>query len=423
MMRNIFLLIAVCTAIVSAQSPNNAYNLSRQRLAMKDTAGYFYLAEQAYQLAPFNLEFTVNYARACVVVGRQIRALNLLQTIADMGFDFGLDSDSSFMPLWKQSKFKQLVQKAKSGTTKIASNYVFSLQESDLIPEGITYDPRQQKFFVSSIYKRKVLAVNTDGTASDFVGEAQYGLFSTVGLKVDAARNHLWVLGIINKPKPRTFTKEELGTSAVYQFDLETKTLINKYTMSDTLQHLFNDLVIVNGSVYFTDSRQRCVYKVNPATKTIDSFYGNPWLYFPNGITASADQQYLFIASWAGILRLSLADTTALILQSKVVTTLSGIDGLYFYENSLIAVQNSAGPQSRIMKFELSKKMDEVTNATVLESQNPLYNIPTTGTIIDDELYFIANSQLQNFDEQGNIFPSDKMQPTYILKVKLNPKE
>jgi hypothetical protein len=106
-------------------------------------------------------------------------------------------------------------------------------------------------------------------------------------------------------------------------------------------------------------------------------------------------------------------------LQNKPNTTLTGIDGLYLYENSLIAVQNGAGPQSRIVKFELNKAMDAVTKTTVLESQNPLYNVPTTGTIVDDEFFFIANSQLQNFDAQGNIFPPEKMQPTYILKLKL----
>ena len=201
-MKRIVLLIVTCSVIVSAQNPFEAFSLSKQRLMEKDTAGYFYLAEQAYTLAPFSLEFTVNYAKACVTVGKQIRATNLLEGVATIGFDFGFESDTAFAPLWKQSKFKQIVSKAKQSSKLTASNYAFSLKEKDLIPEGITYDPRQQKFYVSSIYKRKIVGINLDGTSFDFAGEAQDGLYSTLGMKVDAARNHLWVMGVLNTPRP-----------------------------------------------------------------------------------------------------------------------------------------------------------------------------------------------------------------------------
>ncbi len=423
MVRRIILFLFLFTALVSAQNPFEAYYLSKQRLQEKDTAGYFYLAEQAYTLAPFNLEFTVNYARACVVVGRQIRATNLLQSVADIGFDYSLDKDTTFAPLWKQSKFKQIVSKMKMSSKLTASNYAFSLKEKDLIPEGMTYDPRQQKFYVSSIYKRKIVGINLDGTSFDFTGEAQDGLYSTLGMKVDAARNHLWVMGVLNTPKAKVMNASDFGKAAVFQYDLETRKLLKKYTLNDTLKHLFNDLVIVNGSVYLTDSENGAVYRIDKESGSFTPFYQWDWLFYPNGITVSQDQQYLFIAHWAGISRVSLADTQMVMLQCKPNTTLTGVDGLYSYENNLIAVQNAAGPQSRIMLFELNKTMDAVAKSTVLESQNPLYNIPTTGAVVDDEFFFIANSQLQNFDAQGNIFPPEKMQPTYILKLKLNAKE
>lgn len=419
-MRTILLFLTVATVFVSAQNPFEAYYLSRQRLQERDTAGYFYLAEQAYTLAPFSLEFTLNYARACVAVGKQIRATGLLQSIVDIGFDYDVENDSTFQPLWRQSKFRQLAAKAKKNSSVTASNYAFSLREKDVIPEGITYDPRQQKFYVSSIYKRKIIGINLDGTTFDFVGEAQDGLYSTLGMKVDAARNQLWVLGVMNTPRPRIMNQKEFGKSAVFQYDLGTRQLVRKYEVNDTLDHLFNDLVISGGSAFVTDSETESIYRIDLERHTIELFYHWDWMFYPNGITVSPDQQYLFVAHWAGISRISIADTQSVMLEIKPNTTLTGIDGLSFYNNSLIAVQNSAGPQSRIMQFDLNKQLTAVTKATVLESQNPLYNVPTTGTIVNDEFYFIANSQLQNFDAQGSIFPPEKMQPTYILKLKLN---
>ena len=115
-----------------------------------------------------------------------------------------------------------------------------------------------------------------------------------------------------------------------------------------------------------------------------------------------------------------IADTQHIQLQTKAKTTLSGIDGLYFYNNNLIAIQNGVGPQSRVVRFELNKEMNSVVRATILESGNPLFNIPTTGVIVNDELYFIANSQLRSFTADGTIYSDDKLQPTIILKLPLS---
>ncbi|MFA6469650.1 MAG: hypothetical protein WCW35_12185 [Bacteroidota bacterium] len=419
-MRTLFFLLISVSALLPAQNPFEAYTLSKQRLVEKDTAGYFYLAEQAYTLAPYNLEISLNYARACVTMGRHIRASNLLQYIADIGFDYSVESDSSFAPLWKQSRFKQIVSKAKEKSTLTASNFAFAVKEKDFIPGGIAYDLRQQKFYIGSMYKRKIVGVQLDGTVFDFIGESQDGLFSPQSIKIDAARNHLWVAGTLGTPRAKTMNENEAGRSAVFHFDLGNRQLIKKYILTDTVKHRFNDLVLSGGSVYVTDGESSTIYVINKEAQTIAPLYRWEWMLFPKGITVSSDQKYLFVAHWAGIGRISLADTQAMNLQVKPTTTLTGVDGLAFYENTLIAVQNAAGPQSRVMKFELSKQMDAVIKATVLESQNPLYNIPTTGTIVDDEFYLIANSQLKNFDAQGTIFPQEKLQPTYILKLKLN---
>src|SRR5262245_28904920 len=68
----------------------------------------------------------------------------------------------------------------------------FVLQDRELIPEGIAYDPSSRTFFVGSTYERKIVAVDADGRARDFTSEKQDGLWGLVGMKVDAPRRLLW---------------------------------------------------------------------------------------------------------------------------------------------------------------------------------------------------------------------------------------
>src|SRR4051812_9537514 len=60
----------------------------------------------------------------------------------------------------------------------------FTINEKDLIPEGIAYDPAQKEFYVGSILKRKIVRIDSSGRASDFTSEGQDGLFKVLGMTV-----------------------------------------------------------------------------------------------------------------------------------------------------------------------------------------------------------------------------------------------
>ncbi len=139
---------------------------------------------------------------------------------------------------------------------------------------------------------------------------------------------------------------------------------------------------------------------------------------YPNGIALSKDENKLYVANLNGI---SIIDTktgkTAPLAHNESIA-LAGIDGLYFYQNSLLAIQNFESP-NRVVRFELNETGDRIDRAVVLESNHPLYNIPTTGVLDGKHFYYIANSQLRSYDQNGKIFPADKLQSVKILKLKL----
>jgi hypothetical protein len=82
-------------------------------------------------------------------------------------------------------------------------------------------------------------------------------------------------------------------------------------------------------------------------------------------------------------------------------------------------VQNFSGDPLRVVRFQLGGGGERVESARVLEANNPLFNIPTTGAVAGSSFYFIANSQLRSFDPQGDILPHDKLSDVVILRTKL----
>ena len=84
-------------------------------------------------------------------------------------------------------------------------------------------------FFVSSVHKRKILSVDHKGVTKTFATRQQ-GLWSVLGMKVDAVRRHLWVTSSAF-PQMENFKKEEEGSSGVFKFDLRSGRLIKRYLL------------------------------------------------------------------------------------------------------------------------------------------------------------------------------------------------
>jgi hypothetical protein len=194
--------------------------------------------------------------------------------------------------------------------------------------------------------------------------------------------------------------------------------LIKKYPFFEKdKQHGFNDLAIArNGDVYITDSSDGSVYKIAASKDSLEILIPSRTLNFPNGIALSADDRLLYVADVSGVTVLYLFSGKQQKIKNDANVALSGIDGMVFYKNSLIVVGGVLGVD-RIVRLFLSDGGKSVIRAKVLEANHPLFNLPTTGVMADSSLYYIANSQLRSFDEKGNIFPCEKLQDSFILKV------
>ncbi len=98
--------------------------------------------------------------------------------------------------------------------------------------------------------------------------------------------------------------------------------------------------------------------------------------------------------------------------------TLAGIDGLYWYKDSLLGVEYGNGSY-RVARWQLSPDGRKVTAEEVMEYRTPLVKFPTTGAILNGKFYFIANTGIGNYKDDKIVDPT-KLEPIHIAVVKLD---
>ena len=297
----------------------------------------------------------------------------------------------------------------------------FKIADPELIPEGITYDPLTKTFFVGSTFKRKIVAIDTSGKARDFTTEAQDGLFGIVGLRVDPKRRTLWAISSNagGTMPARGLDKSCLGCSTVTSYNIDTGTLLRKYELPNKpAVHFLNDLAVApNGDVFVTDTMSGNLYRIGLGDDALAAFVDLGAKTYPNGIDFAEDGRTLFVATALGLRRVNTADRTVTPIRMDAEKPPT-IDGLYFDRGTLVAIQPFE-PNRKVVRYVLDG--DNVAKVEVIEAEHPLMKQPTTGVIVGNDFYYIANAQLQVFRAmyKDGAYDKSALAEVVVLKVAL----
>lgn len=71
-----------------------------------------------------------------------------------------------------------------------------------------------------------------------------------------------------------------------------------------------------------------------------------------------------------------------------------------------------------IARYYLNEDSNEIESREILEANNPILDVPTTGVLVGDELYYVANCPSFHFHEDGSLVP-DELNDVTILKARL----
>lgn len=300
--------------------------------------------------------------------------------------------------------------------TENASTVAFFIDEKDLLPESVAYDVKDQSFYVGSTRKGKVVRVDENGNASDFIAPRQDGLWMVIGIKINAMRRILWVCSFDGE-NLEGYKPGDTRAAGVFAFNLDTGKLVRKWTLEKPGEvHAFNDLALTRGNdAYVTHMfDDAAIYWISDKTQELEVLARPAGLKDPNGITLTPNEATLFVAGADGIYVVDRGTGASRPLQAAADDPLASIDGLHYYRGSLIAVHPTS-----VRRHRLDGANTRVVSTEVLEADHPLFDNPASGVVVGDAYFYVANGQFGAVQKDGSLPPLDQLNEPAILKLRL----
>jgi len=404
-----FLPLIVCASVETArgQQPEEIKGAPAEPADAAEVRAQIASVEKLKNVLPDRGAALFFLAAAKQHLGETLDALKLLKECVALRQGFDPSGEPAFRGLKDTKEFQDLVETVHREYPMVAKARVaFVTEEKDLVPEGLAFDEKQNVFYLSSLNRRKIVKISQDGVFTDFVPAGRDRLLPVLGIRLDPTDGTVWA---------NCFT--ERGATELVHYDTS-GVLLGRYEPKDALKHGFNDLVLrKNGDVLVTDSLNNSVMRFDRKTNTFAPISLHREIVYPNGIALADDDKQLFVADALGVVRVDLATGASADVNPGAHSTLAGFDGMYWYKGALVGVQNGIGAP-RVAAFRLASDGLSVKQTTVLENHSAQTTLPTTGAIRGNDFYFIANSQIDNMNDD-RVLDSTRLERVRIAMVHL----
>ncbi len=348
-------------------------------------------------------------AEAEAEAGNRPAAIAALKQVVDGKLGFVVMPDSQLAQLAGDAHFYELAEQLERdfGYTCVG-RLEATIDLAGLVSEGIAADRVTGSLYVGDMAGKRILRVRQGESPQLF---ALTGDLRPIGMKVDPSGAFLWVAATT------AFVAADVPKSAILAFDLRTGALARTYSSGELKS--VNDLAFApNGHLYVTDSLGGSLFRLRGDTGKIERVTPAGKMGYPNGVAAGPDPGFVFVAQGIALRRIDTTTGEITTVSQPAGLALLSIDGLYWYDGSLVAVQNGGGP-GRILRLNVSNDGSQIVSYDVLEAGHPQFDTPTTAAILADQLYVLANSQLEQLGDDGRIKNPASLKPAVVLRLSL----
>ncbi|MEO6687779.1 MAG: hypothetical protein ABIS07_09490 [Dokdonella sp.] len=407
--------------ISQAQVPEALYRLAA---AYKQTGDYERLTwtlKRLVALLPNSGDLKLGLATTYAMQGEKTRTYDTLLEMQRAGFGYDLAGNPNFAKVADTKVWSHILDALKINLKPFGEGKIaFSLPKGDTLFESLVFDPKRQQFLAGSVREGKIYLVDKSGKLQDFITpNAENGLWSVYAMAADPDSDALYVAST-SSVYFKDFAKADFGKAGVFKFSLSSGKLVEKYLLEPDPQPRTLSSIAVgkNGMVFAADGVRNVIYRLDG--KALKPMVENPKLTSLRGLAVSGNGKTLYFADYAlGLFGVDLAAGSGFDLAydpAKLV--LGGIDGVYWYDDALIVIQNGMTPH-RVMRLKLGNDGRQVVQSTPLDAGNAAFTLPTFGTINGDGLYFVANSQKDDYGTYGTPKDGAKLEPVHVFRSDL----
>jgi len=340
-------------------------------------------------------------------------ALPYLERLDATGWSHPL-AGNDFEPIAGDPRYVAIAARIAARSHRVsASTVAVRVPVPDLIPEGIACDPASPGFYLGSMHKRSIIAIDAAGVTRTVVAPRTGGAQSVLGIKVDAARGVVWAASH-NDPAMEDYRE---GTDQVISFAIADGSVRRTVSFPAGEPHGANDLAVASdGTVYVTDMIGGAVYRIPPDRDVLELVVPLGTFIYPNGLALLDDRQ-LYVGDALGIALVALAGAapTAIRLTAPAGIALGGIDGMVVVAGHIYGVQNGIG-EPRVVAIAIEGT--RALSLDILENDPAALAIPTTTCLRDRALYTIANTNLGAITAKG-LAPGRTLSEPRIVRTPL----
>ena len=404
--------------IQGMQVPEALYRLAAIYKQKGDLTRMTWALRQLSALRPNTGELKLALASVYAAQGDKTSTYDLLLQMQRQGFGYDLTTNPSFAKVNDTRAWNYIAENLKANLKQFGEGKVaYTLPKGDYLFESLAFDPKKKQLLVGSVREGRIYRVGKDSKLQDFIAPgAENGLWSVYAMATDAAGENLYVAST-SSVYFKGFKQEDYGKAGVFKFRLSDGKLLNKYLLTPDNQPRTLSTIAVgrNGEVFAADGVRNLIYRLDGGALKL--MVENPKLTSLRGLAVSGDGKTLYFADHAlGLFGVDLSAGKAFDVDySPETLVLGGIDGIYWYDGALVVIENGMSPK-RIMRLKLDKDGRKVVTAMPLDVENAAFGLPTYGATDGDSLYFVANSQKNDYDAYGVVKDESKLEPTRIFK-------
>lgn len=380
------------------------YHLAETYQGSGDMQRLSWTMEQLSRALPMSGDVRLALAASYSNLDEKSKAYDTLLKMQTQGYGYNLTDDARFKKITDTQVWDYIVANLRANLKPFGEGKnAFVLPKGDYLFESMAWDAKRERFLIGSVRDGKVYLADRQGKIEAFISpDASNGLWSIYAMAVDPERDLLYVASTASQYF-NGFKAEDFGKAGIFKFQLSSGKFLDKVILpapAEGSNSLSSMAVSKKGQVFAIDGIRSVIYRLDG--KTLKPLLQHTGLTNLRGMTVSGDGNSLYVADYVrGIFGIDLATSKPFdVKYDPNQLVLPGIDGLFWYDNTLVAIEPGMSPK-RIIRLHLSKDGHSIERFMPLDAGSPAYPLPTTGTIVGDTLYFFADSHRNFYDGYG----------------------